>query len=115
MSHDYTDRILVPPCPECNATLDQRGECSKSDWVGEYDYAAVCGKVVICFWCNAARRGPSYIDGYSRYLPGEHGSLISDTHGPVWLCNRCTLDNRAMVQGEARAAHSFDGYPWARR
>lgn len=107
--------IAARGCPECRAALDQRGECSRAEWVGAYDYAAVCGKVIVCYWCHAARRGPSYIEGYPRYLPGEHGSRVLDGGGHlVWLCNRCTLDNRAELKYEARAAHSYDGRPWPR-
>lgn len=41
---------------------------------------------------------------------GERGSVVlHDGNGPVfgghWLCDPCTLDNRAAVQGEAQAAH----------
>ncbi len=103
-------------CPECKAPLLPNGECPSAEWIGAYDYMAHGFKrVMLCHWCGATRRlggpGESASGGkWTRYLPGEHGSRITvgQNDDLVWLCDRCTADNRAIVQGEALAAHRPD-------
>lgn len=49
---------------------------------------------VACYGCADERK------------TGEVGSLV--LNGERWLCDPCTKDNRASVQGEALAAHRPD-------
>lgn len=66
----------------------------------EMDYRHIHGHPTVCYSCERIRVPHGGEQG-SRVLNGEH-----------WECDACTLDTRASVQAEARAAHSFDGNPW---
>lgn len=96
--------------------------------VAEMDYRqALSDGNLFCYDCGANRKqtiregessAPNHrpfvrSDGTRMVSEGEVGSLV--LNGERWLCDLCTADNRAMVQAEARAAHSWNGYPWVSR
>lgn len=66
----------------------------------DMDYFHIYGRPTVCYECERIRVHRGGEQG-SRVLNGEH-----------WLCDGCTVDNRAAVQAEARGTHSLDGYPW---